>query len=266
MLRDFLTNKRILGGIAFVIVFAVACAPTYQHDIADERKTLAESEEVARQSEITEKVSDTDSKTEQAADVTSVENTTQPAEIPITKTTDKDVTSVESIKQPAEIPITKTTDKVEKDTIFNKIFANLTKQARETDKKARVSPHGFGPYPNLPPGFPEDYWDTRIGDKESELLARVRIKLLEQGKNVVGASMQNGLVYPTIPGTIYVEWDVVGSERYITRIMSDPFTVLSIPGYGPERKLTEKDIPAGIKVITLPDGGIDPYQFLGLKE
>ena len=244
MFRDFLTNKWILRGIAFVILFAVACVFWYHYDTAPDRKAAAESEKMLRQSEIAKKGSGTDIEMEQAADLIPAESDTSNA----------------------EKPITETTDNMEKDITHEEISVNLIQQTQEADKEVRVSPYGFGPYPDLPPGFPEDYWDTRIRDKESELLARVRIKLLEQGKNVVGASMQNGLVYPNIPGTIYVEWDVVGTERYITRIMGDPFTVLSIPGYGPERKLTEKDIPVGIKVITLPDGGIDPYQFLGLKE
>lgn len=128
-----------------------------------------------------------------------------------------------------------------------------------------VSPYGFGPYPDLPPGYPEDFWEDL--SKEHELIARVRIKL-----NVDGASMQeNGLVYPNFRDRIYVEWIGDGEERYISRIMGHPETTQVIrnfhdsDGY-PLPRLTEKDIPPGIKVFTLPDGGIDPYEFLNLKK
>jgi hypothetical protein len=123
-----------------------------------------------------------------------------------------------------------------------------------------VSPYGFGPYPELPPGYPKDYWDRRMS-KEHELLARVRIKL-----NVEGASMQNGLVYPNFPDTIYVEWDWNGNERYISRIMGHPDAKRAIRNTFPPSPLTEKDIPANIKMFTLPNGGIDPYEFLNLKK
>ena len=242
MYRDLLTNKWVLSGVGFLIVLSVACVLWYQHDIADEKKAAAEAEKLLRQSEIAKK-SDTGSVTEQATDV-SVENTTSAVE-----------------KQRFD-----TTAEVEKDGILNETDAILTPQPQETDKEVRVSPYGFGPYPKLPPGFPENYWDTRSKNKEAELLGRVQIKLIEQGKNVIGAGMKNGLVYPTIPGTIYVEWDVVGTERYVAGIMGDPFTIYSIPGYSPGQILLEKDIPADIKVINYSDGGIDPYQFLGLKE
>ena len=131
-----------------------------------------------------------------------------------------------------------------------------------------VSAYGFGPYPELPPEFPENYWDGI--SKGHELIARVWMKLLEQGVDVVGGNIQNGLVYPSIRGTIYVEWDWNGTERYISRMKGDPNTIRRVrnlhdPAAYPLQSLTEKDIPADITLVNLPDGGIDPYQFLGLK-
>lgn len=132
-----------------------------------------------------------------------------------------------------------------------------------------VSPYGFGPYPELPPEFPEDYWDGN--SKEHELIGRVWMKLLEQGVDVIGASMQNGLVYPNIRGTVYVEWDWKGTEKRISRLMGDPDAIKRVrnvndPTTFPLQPLMEKNIPADITVVNLPDGGIDPYQFLDLKE
>ena len=121
-----------------------------------------------------------------------------------------------------------------------------------------VSPYGFGPYPELHPSCPEDFWDGM--SKEHELIARVRLKLKAEG-----GSMQNGLVYLNFRDRIYVEWDWNGKKRYISRIMGHPETTRSLRTFPPS-PLTEEDIPANIKVFTLPDGGIDPYKFLNLKE
>ena len=79
MYRDILTNKWVLGGVGFLIVFGVGCVLWYQHGTADERKAAADAEAQLRQSEIAKKVSDTDSVAEQAADV-SVESDTLTAE------------------------------------------------------------------------------------------------------------------------------------------------------------------------------------------
>ncbi len=144
-------------------------------------------------------------------------------------------------------------------------FLSETVEAEEVP----VSAYGFGPYPELPPEFPENYWDGI--SKGHELIARVWMKLLEQGVDVVGGTIQNGLVYPSIRGTIYVEWDWNGTERYISRMKGDPNTIRRVrnlhdPAAYPLQPLTEKDIPADITLVNLPDGGIDPYQFLGLKQ
>ena len=249
MFRDILTNKWFLGGIGFLIVLSVACVLWYQHDIADEKKAAADAEQLLRQSEITEKGSDTDSVAEQAADVAPVESNTPTADEPINLTTDGE----------------------EKDTLSSKTYANFTEhtQTKDNTEEVRVSLYGFGPYPDLPPEFPENYWDGI--SKEHELIVRVWMRLMEQGVDVVGGTIQNGLVYPVISGTIYVEWDDVGTERYITRITGDPDTTRRIRDYQDPAahqlpRLTEKDIPADITVLSYPDGGIDPYQFLNLKK
>ncbi|MDE0084244.1 MAG: hypothetical protein OXU23_00925 [Candidatus Poribacteria bacterium] len=247
MIRDFWTNKWVLGGVGFLIVLSIACVLWYQHDIAPEKKAAAEAEEMLRQSQIAKKVADTDTEAVKASDVL-----------------------VESNTLTAEKPITEAAAEVVKDTDPDKTSVNMAQVIQEKDstEEVRISPYGFGPYPDLPPGFPEDYWDKRSGNKDNELLARVRIKLVEQGKNVTGAGMLNGLVYPTIPGTIYVEWrwDEVEKERYVGLMMGDPFVINSIRGDSLDQRFREKDIPIGIEVINYLNGGIDPYQFLGLKE
>ena len=146
--------------------------------------------------------------------------------------------------------------------------AFLTETAEAED--VPVSAYGFGPYPQLPAGFPKNYWDSI--SKNQELLIRVELKLMDQGINARGGSMQeNGLVYPTIPGTIYIEWDHNGTERYISRMMGDPHTVKRIRNFHnsdthPHALVTEGNIPADVTVFIYPDGGIDPYKFLNLEK
>lgn len=151
---------------------------------------------------------------------------------------------------------------------FDSTDAFLTETAEVED--VPVSAYGFGPYPELPTGFPENYWDGI--SKNQELLIRVELKLVEQGINATGGSMQeNGLVYPTIPGTIYIEWDHNGTERYISRMMGDPHTVRRIRDFHnldtyPHALVKEGDIPADVTVFIYPHGGIDPYEFLNLEK
>ncbi len=243
MLREYLTNKYVLGAIGFLIVLSVACVLWYHYDTAHYKQQLAKEEQMLRQRETAQKA-ETNTETKQTTDQTSAESNTATADKSIIQTID----SKEKDRQTADL--------------------TGQTQAIEKAEEVRVSPYGFGPYPDLPPGFPDDYWDTRIGNKDSELLGRVRIKLIEQGKNITGTTMLNGLVYPTFPGTIYVEWlwDEEKKERYVGLLMGDPFTINNIPGHLPGRRLREKDIPVGIEVINYLNGGIDPYQFLGLKE
>ena len=77
--------------------------------------------------------------------------------------------------------------------------------------------------------------------------------------------MRNGLVYLNFRDTIYVKWGWNGKQRYITKMIGHPDTIRTLRTFPPSR-LMEKDIPEDIKVYTMPDGGIDPYEFLNLKK
>ena len=76
-----------------------------------------------------------------------------------------------------EKPTTKS-GRIEKDTGPNRILPNQTEDSHVNNKKNRVSPYGFGPYPTLPNGW-KDAWETFT--PEDELAMRVWIQLLEQG-------------------------------------------------------------------------------------
>lgn len=66
MYRDILTHKWILGGLAFLIVFSIACVWWYHYDTAPYRKAAAEAEELLRQSELS-KESEKKNETEPAS-------------------------------------------------------------------------------------------------------------------------------------------------------------------------------------------------------
>ncbi len=143
-----------------------------------------------------------------------------------------------------------------------------------------TSPFGFGPYPEVPADYPfqERLWDNAT--PEHELLVRVRVKLWKQGTKTKGAmsDTDNGLIYPSIPGVIYVQWSYVeegnpefAGRRYAYRIMGDRNTAekwqssyLSDGWYEPV-DVSSDIATSGIKVYELPDGGIDPYKFLDLS-
>ena len=132
-----------------------------------------------------------------------------------------------------------------------------------------VSPYGFGPYPPLPEGWPADIWPRQSATHE--LMMRVEIKLAHQGIDVRGSVMDNGLVYPMIPGTVHIKWEEYlgppGIVRYIGTMIGDPAACNRIEAIVEAKgdDFTEADIPSDIKVVPFEEGGIDPYEFLGLQ-
>ena len=131
----------------------------------------------------------------------------------------------------------------------------------------RMSPHGFGPYPE----FPEEWkkWEPYPWESlssEIELMLRVRIKLLKQGIPAVGSMMDNGLVYPIISGVRYVEFEWSGLRRYITTSIGTPEDGDRLRAIKRAKgsPLTAADIPSDILLVPYEEAGIDPYKFLGL--
>ena len=143
-----------------------------------------------------------------------------------------------------------------------------------------VSPFGFGPYPQVPPDFPEEpIWvedpdypegDEHFGSdfmRSMELINRVLIKLWNQGRHASSASMNSGLVLPHYPNTVYVEWDYTEEPdgtmtRYATRITSG----YDVPESVHDAISEDGIIPFGIKELDHEADGIDPYTFLNLNQ
>ncbi len=255
MLREYFTNRWILGGFCFLIVFALGCYVWYEHEQAKIQREEAANAALRRQVAVPPKV-DTDTEAEPTTNAIA-----------------------ESITPIAETPINKTNDYVEEDTETSEIPINSTEQTEENEnaKMVSVSPYGFGPYPELPDGWPVDTFPASSANHE--LISRVMIKLLAQGVNVIGAARDDstGMIYPSIPGVVYIEWIETlqpdGSIlRHAGRISGAPRTVQVIRDRASNNKdepflnlITENTVPKEIRVISHNDGGIDPYEFLGLK-
>ena len=243
-------NKWIIGGVAFLIVLSVACVLWYQHDTAADRKAAADAEKLLRQLEITEKVADTDSDTEQAGEVTA-ESTTQNAEKPI-----KERSSAE-------------TDNSTDDTT-NPATASTHTQQTDNTTEVRVSPHGLGPYPKVPPDYPggddPKFWEYPR-TKGHELMSRVCIRLWKEGKYTHGSSISNGLVYVTLPNTLIVRWGTeqspTGTRRYAKGISWCP-EAESFQREMRFKTIYEGDFPSHFVIVDHKDAGIDPYEYLDL--
>ena len=195
-----------------------------------------------------------------------------------------------------EIP----SDGSETETVVESSSDSLTTQAADGDSKGdevhtaneRVSPFGFGPYPEVPAGYPipvKWHWqwsEEQLAQmekasekmikmrgisfterlKEHELMTRVGIKLWNEGHRFIGLSSsdQTGLIYPNYEDVIYVEWrEVTGQDgtvrRYPVHIKGSAGGALS-----PAQRSGREPLPDWIKVKSMEDG-IEPYEFLGLN-
>ena len=151
------------------------------------------------------------------------------------------------------------------------------KQEERTQSDTGVSPYGFGPYPEVPTDFPFPVeWEFTGSDAGHELMARVAIKLWNQGIETWGLTMEDGLVYPNYMDTVYIRWGETTDDdnnpiQYIHDLGGYPFACLrivenNIARLGKRGTMTAADIPSDVTVILYDEAGIDPYTFLGLPK
>ena len=246
MFRDIVGNKWVIGGVAFLIVFASACVLWYRYDTAADRKALAETAELIRQ---LAKKAASDDKMEQATDA--------PAENTLTETTG------------AVVETDTRTDNEAKTYRVGDIYVGKTPPSLPVSQDELVSPYGFGLYPELPEGYGPITWPRKHAN--SELMIRAEIKLLNQGVPVEGIAMKNGMVYPIIKGICYVKWGETSyGRRYIRRSTGHPDDGDYMEAIEEEKRkrresVTASDFP-GIQLILYEEGGIDPYTFLDLPK
>ena len=163
----------------------------------------------------------------------------------------------------------------------------------ETDTtNERVSPFGFGPYPEVPDGYPipvKWHWQwseeqlTQMEEassevlkmrgisfterlKQHELMTRVGIKLWNEGHRFTGLSSsdQTGLIYPNYEDVIYVKWrEIADRDGTVRRYPSD---IIGSAGgaLSPAQRSGREPLPDWLEVKSMEDG-IEPYEFLGIN-
>ncbi len=156
------------------------------------------------------------------------------------------------------------------------VVENIKKE-KTTQADTKVSPYGFGPYPEIPADCPYPIeWNFPGSDAEHELMQRVAIKLWTQGIETMGAEMEDGLVYPNYIDTVYISWgDTTDDDnnpiQYIKDLGGYPPACLrivenNIARLGERGTMTTADIPSDVTVKLYDEAGIDPYSFLDLPK
>lgn len=132
----------------------------------------------------------------------------------------------------------------------------------EESATVRVSPYGFGPYPEIPKewNYP-NLWEN-IRDRNHELLQRVSVRMWNEGRRWSSIGMEgDGLITVVEPGTVIVEWETArdGTKR-IWRVLGDPKDNISPGVY-----TSLSDFPSHLNIVNREDVAIDPYEYLGIE-
>ena len=202
MLRYIFRYRWLTFSFIFLFVLAALFCVWTLHDLASFKERMSINDDITLQEDMSQKAQNKVQRdVQQTKSFNLMENQSE---------------SVEDTSVPTE-ETTPTTDTVDNNVSIDLASDTLT------------SPFGFGPYPDVPADYPahELLWDNAT--PEHELLVRVRIKLWKQGTQTTGAIYENnnGLIYPSIPGVIYVKWryikegdpDLVG-RRYAARVLA----------------------------------------------
>lgn len=227
MYRDFFMNKWCLGCIGLLLVVCIGCYFWYQNDTAPYRKQVMELAETLERLEISQNKQES---------------------IPITKQTDLIISETlhernnNETRQTEVVPDILSEKKPEQ--TLNSPLETDTTDTSEEDAGSR---YGFGPYPKIPEGMSFIPWE-RIISAEHELMQRVCIKLWEEGIHSDGSVMENGLVYPTVRGRLYIK------DGHTLSHPDDNFQL--IRGRLPD--LSNFDVYSF-------DEGIEPYSYLNIE-
>ncbi len=246
MFRDLLSSRAMHVGLVFFVLIVGGTQLYSWHVRRTSQEALERTKRIVQQLE-----NKKETRTAQDVGVSTDTETLEPSEVPII--------SDEMPTMSEETDAFLTDDTVDVADAF--LLDDKTLADEKENAEGPVSPHGFGPYPEVPDDYPVSRfsWKYTYDDPKQELLARIRIALWRQGVPVEGAvfKQRNGLIYPTIRGTVYVEWDG-----------DFPIGILGHPDDDFERirsTLEAGGTPAGITVLDFDEAGIDPYQFLNIQ-
>lgn len=263
MFHNILSNRGLLAGLVFFVII-VAGSLLYSWYVRREV-----SEDIARTQQIMQlREANKDFRAVQDIGVSGDTEALGPAETPL-ETDDGDA------------PISEETEALLVDDagILDLADAFLSDEMIEEEPaEVPVSPFGFGPYPEVPIGFPENLmpawtWseDKRQRHdlsqlKDFELMHRVLVKLWNQGdRDFVGISGSNrtGKVYPTYPNTVYISIEEeVRPDGIIRKVRAKAGP--GVPKIEPYL-YRNGQMPMGVRVLDMDEHGINPYQFLGLE-
>ena len=228
--------KWIVGGIILLIIVAGACVLWYRHDTAAGRKAAAEADKVLQEWKAN-KEQKPPIKAGSRVNPTPAESTTQTAEKHTTDTTQDNDTPTTIAPLIMDVPL------------------------KEKAENKRISPHGFGAYPEIPTNFPLSPPDWESCDKSDELTYRVLIKAWNKGERFVGARTDShtGKIYINYPNTVYMRYvEIVEPDGSISKMRDvSGAPGISVPPPG-------VDFPSHIRVLDYDLDGIDPYEYLDL--
>ena len=186
--------------------------------------------------------------------------------IDVDPSTDKKMTGTEST---VVKPITTDTTPVSQNTEPIQVQTDAPAQTAET-AEVPESPHGFGPYPEVPADYPGYIVWVVNPDNPSrtrELMGRVFVKLWTEGeKNFIGGSTRGGRIYPHYDDVVYVKWSEHRNPngelvRRISGFRAGPCVIRKF-------NFTWSDLydpPPGLRVLDIESSGIDPYEYLNLR-
>ena len=256
MFREILLNKWTLAGLLFCFLM-VSGSLLYSWHV---NRGIHEEDERIRQLVQQYQTKKADLRTTPQTESSDTSTLEQPDALAIDDI--HETVSVETEGEPLE-----ETDLVDVD---EDLFIAETSETATDNASSGISPYGFGPYPKVPPDFPEqDIWDdisTRSMLPDHELIARVQIKLWNQGIHTIGAVFDGEyrLIYPILDNVVYIKWaDTVGADGqpYVQRWLTSPV----VEDRYFDRILTGI-LPPHLTVCEFPDRGIDPYEFLELPK
>ncbi len=249
-------NRKSYWGIAALIVFVIAAGGFIYWQLSEVqqfKKQLAqEAEELLRQSKKSKKVSQTGNKAEHATGVTAAESETRTAERPSTNGTNPASTKENA---PGKTQGGDADTSSPKDT-----------------KPVRMSPHGFGPYPEIPEGAPIGIFEE-TDSRNMELMLRVLVKAWNEGERFAGGVVDDdtGKVYLNYTDVIYVEYSEDIDEETGEKVLSA--TSIMTAGISNldylraiHKAIKAGNPPAGYTIIDYDKAGIDPYEYLNLPE
>lgn len=257
MLYNMLSMRAIQIGVAFFFLVVVGSLLYSWHVYHTTESEFAETHQIQQHPE-----------NQNAARLTAVESENPSGLI----TTPEDTDLAMSQETDAAIDNSERFDAIETllfDEFFSEVLpADVDARPDEFNAAVPVSPNGFGPLPAVPRDYPnQNVWSperlTRI-TPEHELLSRVRIKLWNEGIRTQGAVYRTdyGRIYPTTDDVVYIQWDdapAADGKMYITEMLGTPTTINAY-----EEDIYQGIFPPHLTIYEYPDGGIDPYAFLGL--